>query len=289
MLLNRKKKIGFFYIGFLIVYVFCMAQYTFADDELNQLGEDIKKTLRSLSIPQSEESKNNQKNLIDAIQAFSGTMASDDEETKKILKNWNDYIINVSHFSNANYLNAIKKQTAEYYKAIANLNNMIGENKTKRRRSYSSSWIDDLFNHFGKAFIKTNQMAIKQSLFALSVAGSDDGFEQKLKDLIYIETMLYGSYKRYLGIFLSFYKEKLDQNAQKKLEPRKNLAVSFLALIDKVSLSSMQDTTVLQKLLAEYKARQLNDEVFKFLKNHHISDSLDFSIALEDFKKALKD
>lgn len=68
----------------------------------------------------------------------------------------------------------------------------------------------------------------------------------------------------------------------------KNTAESFLALIDKVSFTSMQDTIALQKLLTEYKARQLNDEVFEFLKSHRISENLDFSMALEDFNKALE-
>lgn len=127
-------------------------------------------------------------------------------------------------------------------------------------------------------------MAIKQSLLAFVT--SDEAFERKLKDLIYIEAMLFGSYKRYIGMFLTFYKEELDQNAQKKLEARKNIAESFLALIDKVSFTSMHNTTVLQNLLTENEARKLNDEIFSFLKNHALSHTFyDLRRVLEDLNK----
>jgi hypothetical protein len=261
-----------------------MAQYSTADDDIDQLTKEIQETLRSLGIPESEESKKNELYLAGALQAFSEALASEDEETRNILKQWEKYIISVSHFSNTNYAKAINKQLIDYYKAIADLGNSIEGNKAKRKSEYSSSWVDDLVNHFGIEFVKKNQMAVKQSLLAF--ANSDESFERKLKDLIYIETMLFGSYKRYFGLFLTFYKEKLDQSAQKKIEAHKKIAENFLALIDKVSFASMHNTTVLLNILSENKARLLNDEVFTFLKSHPLSYTFDDLIrALEDLKK----
>lgn len=245
-----------------------MTQYTIADDDLDQLTKDIKETLQSLGIPQSEESKKNNLNLAGAIQAFSEALAAEDEETKEIFKQWENYIISVSHFSNTNYANAINKQLTDYYLAIADINNTLQENKAKRKSEYSSSWVDDLVNHFGIEFVKKNKAAIKYCLMAISFP--DESFEYKLKDLIYKETMLFGSYKRYFGLFLAFYKEKLDQNAQNKIKAHKKIAENYLALIDKVSFASMHNTTVLQNILTENKARRLNDEVFTFLKSHHL-------------------
>jgi hypothetical protein len=288
MLLNKIKKNSMFYISTLIVIFFCITQSAIADDGLNQIEKNIKRTLRSLGIPQSEESKNNEQNLKIALQAFNETLGSDDKETTEILKQWDDYVKSASHFSNSNYADAINQQITDYYNAITDINYAIGNTNARRKREYSSSWVDDLFDRFGKKVIKKNDMAVRQSLLALSAAGDDEDFERKLKNLIYIETMLFGSYKRYYGLFLDFYREQLDQNAQKKLEPRKNLAESFLALIDKISLTSMHDTTVLQKILSENEARKLNDDVFTFLKNHRLSNSLYFTKALEDFNRALE-
>jgi hypothetical protein len=70
-----------------------MTQYTIADDDLDQLTKDIKETLRSLGIPQSEESKKNELSLAGAIQAFSEALAAEDEESKNIFKQWENYII----------------------------------------------------------------------------------------------------------------------------------------------------------------------------------------------------
>lgn len=154
MIIKIDKKHSFCYAVLLEVFVFCMAQYSNANDDLNQLKKDINNTLRSLGMRQSEESKNNKQHLARAIQAFDEALESDDEETKEILKQWDEYITSVSHYSNTDYTQAINKQLTDYYKAITDLNNTIKENKVKRKSEYSSLWVDDLVNHFGKEYIK---------------------------------------------------------------------------------------------------------------------------------------
>jgi hypothetical protein len=284
LLMNRLKKNSAFYAMAFIVFVFCMAQsqYTIANDDLNQLD----KLLRSLGIPQSEASKKNDKIFNRILQAYSDVLESDDKETKELLTQWDNYLISVSHYSKTEYANALDTQVTDYRRAIADIENISKKTRAKRKNEYSSSWVDDLINHFGEEFVKKNKIAVNQSLLAISTA-DDEAFEKKLKDLIYIETMLFGSYKDYFGMFLDFYKEELDDNAQKKLGPRKIIAENFLALIDKVSLTSIHDKNVLRTLLADNKARQLNNEVFMFLKGHPVSHTLEFIRALEDFKKAI--
>lgn len=283
MLLNRLKKKCFCGVTILIVLVFCVAQHSAADNDLDKITKEIQKTLRSLGISESEESKNNKQYLAGAIKAFDEVLASVDEETKDILKQWETYIISVSHFSNTNYANAINKQLTDYYRAISDTNKTLQETRAKRKNGYSSSWVDDLVSHFGMEFVKENKSAIKYCLMTISYP--DESFEDKLKNLVYIETMLFGSYKRYFGLFLTFYEEELDQNAQNKVEPHKKIAENFLALIDKASLSSMYNTTVLQNLLTENEARRLNDEVYTFLKAHPLSYTFRNSEALVDLSK----
>jgi len=87
-------------------------------------------------------------------------------------------------------------------------------------------------------------------------------------------------------MFSDFY-SKLDDQAKKKLEPRKNFADSFLKIIGDASLASMNNQNVLRTLLTENKARRLNDEVFLFLKGHPLSHTLDLR-ASEDLKKAIE-
>lgn len=287
MLQYRLKRYGVCYVLLLGVSFFCMTQYSNADDDLDEIHKNIQETLRSLGIPQSVESKNNQQHLTDAIHAFNKTLESDDEGIKELIKKWHEYIESASHYSNSDYLNAIDMQLANYYQAIADLGNIIKKNSSRNKKEYSSSWVDDLVSHFGIAFVKKNRDVILQCLQAILLT-DESNFEHQLKDLIYAEAMLYGSYKDYLGMFLTFYKEELDQSAQKKIESRKILAENYLALIDKTSFTNMHDTTVLKKILSENKARKLNDEVFSFIKDHPLSHTFGDSRALKDFMKVVE-
>lgn len=180
--------------------------------------------------------------------------------------------------------NDLDQLTKDIQESLRSLGIPASEEKNNRsKKDYSSSWVDDLVNHFGKEFIIKNKMAILESLLAL--VNSNEAFERKLKDLIYVEAMLFGSYKDYYGMFLTFYNEKLDDSAQKKIEAHKKIAENFLALIDKVSLTSMHNTTVLRNILIENEARRLNNEVFTFLKAHPLSHTFRGSRPFEDLKK----
>jgi hypothetical protein len=283
MLLYRIKSNAICCAMVLIVFVLCMAQNTTANDDFDQLEQ----LLQSIKIPQSEEEGKNIGIIFNKIlQVYSKAMAFDDKETKEVLNQWNNYLISVSHYSNTDYTNAINKQLTDYLKAITDIGDIIKRNSAKEKKEYSSSWVEDLINHFGKEFVKKNRDVILQSWSAIFL--SDEAFERKLKDLIYTETMLFGSYKDYFGMFLTFYKEKLDDNAQKKIEAQKNIAEYFLTLIDKASFASMYNTTVLKNVLSENKARQLNDEVFMFLKGHPLSHTLGNPRALKDFMKVIE-
>lgn len=284
--INRLPKNGIFGITFLLFYAFCITQYAIANDSVDRLNQDIQKDIQSLILSQYRESKESKQYLTRAIRAFNETQKSDNEEVKKALRQWDDHIKSVSLYSNSDYVDALDKQLTDYYKAIDSLGKIISVTKANQKSRYSSSWADDLANHFGKEFIKKNKTAIKWSLMAISA--SDKTLERKLKDLIYIETMLFGSYEDYFRKFLTFYNEKLDQNAQKNMEAHKNVAQSFLTLIDKVSLISMHNTTVLHITLSENKARQLNNEVFTFLKKHPLSHTFkDIARLLEDLEKVI--
>jgi hypothetical protein len=265
----------------MLLIVSCMAQHTLADDDLDK---NIQKLFQSLgNVPLPADHQNKIEHIGGALAAFHKAMEKDDEETRTILKQWDHYFLNVSNYSGADYLDAIKKQQVDYHKSIIAIGDIIDKAKESRTKEYSSSWVNDLIVRFEKDYIKKNREAIIWSMHAIS--NSDVNFETELKNLIYIETMLYGSYQKYLNNFLDFYKETLDDNAKIKLKSRKDAAESFLAIIDKISFTSMYNDTVLSKIVSENKARQLNEEVYLFLKNHPSSYTFGALRALEDLRK----
>lgn len=254
-------------------------------DALDELDKNFQQLIQDLGISQSSDNRNNVDDFSEALQAFSKALESDDEETLLLLKKWNDYLIKITDYSNDSYIKAMRSQQADYYDALEAFGNRITQTE-KEKKEYSSSWIDDLINHFGKDFIKENQDSVKSSLRA--IFASDEVYKKELKDLIYTEAMLFGSYRRYYGLFSGFYNEKLDKKSQKKLETRKNLAEAILKITAHKPLTFMHDTTGLQKLLAENDAQELNDEVYIFLKNHPLSYTFsDLIRELEDFNKAI--
>jgi hypothetical protein len=269
-------------VAFLIAFVFCVAQNTSANDELLQLNS----LLVSLNMPQSEESKKNVERFARMLQAFGEVQGPDDKETKYLLMQWDDYLISTSYYSNTDHIAAIIMQLTDYYEAIADISSNIKKNNAKRKSEYSSSWVDDLVSRFGMEFVKKNKGVILQSWEA--VFSFDETFEKNLKDLVYIETMLFGSYEDYFGMFLTFYKKELDQNAQEKMASYKKIAKYFLALIDKASFASIHNTTVLKRVLAENKARHLNEEVFQFFKNHPLAHTFEEPRALNDLRKVFE-
>ena len=100
----------------------------------------------------------------------------------------------------------------------------------------------------GEGYIKNNKEAIISSLYAIT---TETNYEKELKELVYTETILYGSYKKYIGMFLDFYKEKLND----------------------------------EERLSENKALSLNKELLPFLKEHIQPHTLDLIRALKDLRK----
>lgn len=214
------------------------------------------------------------------VDAFAGKIDSDDE-ILPLMKRWNEYLLSIKAYSNINYYNVIKSQQMDYMKAITDLSASI-QKYDSYRKDYSSTWIDELIANFGEDFIKSNRDAIISSLYAIT---TDTCYEKELKELVYTETMLYGSYQKYFGMFLDFYKEKLSDEEQNKLRPRKDAAEAFLALLNNNSITSIYEDKILGERLSKNKALSLNKELLPFLKERIQPHTLDLIRALKDLRK----
>lgn len=116
----------------------------------------------------------------------------------------------------------------------------------------------------------------------------DTDYEKQLMNLVYIESMLYGSYKRYFGLFQDFYNEELDSKSRKKLSSHNDFSDAFISLIGQVSITSICDKTVLRERLTKYSAKELNEELFEYFKSIPFSSKFDTLRAIEDYKKAVQ-
>lgn len=283
MLLRRYQRKSSWSLCLIVLLLFGIARFAIANDDLNEKYEKLRIAIENSS--QLKADQNNEEYIGNVFKALSENLEADDEKNHALLEQWNSYLIDISNFSNTDYLSAIEDQQIEYYKAITELNKGIDKIDSFQKK-YSASWIDDLTKHFGKGFIKKNKNAILDNFSAI-IARDYRLYENELKDLVYTEAMLYGSYKKYFGMFIDFYNEELDNNGRNKLKKHKDAVDVFLSIINDVSFTKMQERTVLTDKSAENKAIRLNEELFQFFKNHPISRAFDFSKAIDDLEKAI--
>jgi hypothetical protein len=250
MFSNSNSKTGYAYLLIALALVCGISQLGNASDNRRQIVNQL--SLARANQSQSDKSKrladnvselyriigdaehvgdgqNIETDIAEAVNLFQSALTSIDEETKVVLDQWGNYLKSVSHYSNADYFNAIKSQQIDYMNAIAELDGLIEQEK-KSRKNHVSSWIDDLIKRFGKDSLTEKRDAIFKNLSYIA-ARSSKKQKAALRDLFYIEAMLYGSYREYFGDFLKFYNSEIDDAGRIKLRSRKDVAESLLEVI----------------------------------------------------------
>ncbi|MGD9365698.1 MAG: hypothetical protein PVH87_08395 [Desulfobacteraceae bacterium] len=255
-------------------------------EESLRLEKNMDRLMKALNnLPKSDQKADTKLDIANTLQAFAASLETEDKEVRSALKKWDDYLISINECSNAEHIQVLKSQQVDYYNAISNVEAGIQRAK-QYRKAYSPTWIEDIRNRFGKGFLKKNRDIILSN-FQVIICRNYHIYEQELKNLIYTEAMLYGSYRKYFAMFIAFYKEKLNRQDQNRLASRVELAEAFLAVINDVSLTSMHNTLLFRERLYENKVKAQNEELFLFFKNHPISRYHN-SKAAKDLEKAIQ-
>ncbi|MGD9365697.1 MAG: hypothetical protein PVH87_08390 [Desulfobacteraceae bacterium] len=270
-----------------------MAQLFEAMASLPQSEENLRREknmdrlLKALgNLPQPNQKADTKQNIANTLQAFAASLESEDKEVYSALKKWDDYLISINECSNAEHIQVLKSQQVDYFKSIADLEEGIRRSK-QLRKAYSASWVDDLTSRFGKGFLKDHRDAILTNFQAISTSDYHV-YDHELRTVIYTEAMLYGSYQKYFGMFINFCKKKLNTREQQRLASRKEVAEAFLAVINDVSITSMQNTLMFTERLYKNKAKGLNEELFLFFQKHPLSQNYDMIRAIKDLRKAIQ-
>ncbi len=272
----------FSHLLFLVVVICTFPHFTVrgdTDKNLTKLLRDIRE-LQQANYGQIEKN-----NIPELIQAFTDTLEPDDQQIPELLDKWNDYLFRISRFSNEEYIVAIENQQLDYNGAVVKLNKRIEKTDTYRK-GYSSKWIDDLGDKFGKGFVADNREQILDNFGAI-IARNYHLYADELKNLIFIEAMLYGSYKEYFGMFLDFYKKEMSTTGQKQLKQHKEAAESLLDLTRKASIAQMYERLGLTEKMEENRAKNYSEELFVFFKEHPLSKYFDISKASDDLDAAI--
>lgn len=307
MHLNSIKR-RLWFITIAICFLFLVTPYSIANEKKRETLRQLNEALANL--PQTEAKKKLEDNLqilynalgLSSQQAgnkdindllshatshFYDLLSSDSEATRTHLNQWDEHLFSLTRFSNLDYCIAMKSQQVSYYKAIVDLNEKL-EEIDLHRKNHSSEWISDLSNRFGKDFVRENRKEILNNFLAI-MNRSYRSYEENLKDLIYQEAMLYGSYKEYFGQFLDYYENSLNSEGKKTLSLRKDLAKAILSIIDDVSITNLYETKALYERMADYQAQNQNKALFSFFNELPNSSSINIFEANEDLRKAVRD
>lgn len=168
-------------------------------------------------------------NSLDFNQAFSNLIESASKENKHLLDGWNDYILQILGYSNAEHLKVIEELTMDFAKSYKAFDKKYGKDLDQDKINYTSEWLNDLVGRFGKDFVCNNQRAIMLNLMMAFDRNDARKFDQEAKEIISKELILYLAYERYLDVFMKYYNQLSDKD-QKKMNAWKEVAEKYLSI-----------------------------------------------------------
>ena len=254
MLFNTKLKTT--YLSFIIWLLFCN---NLVATEYTEVVQEVKVLLDQFAIKSQET-----------------------EMTKK----WDNYLTELTGFNNNEYLSAIQQLYNEYYQSLTEHGNCC-KKSAEEEKAYSSAWIGNFQNRFGKDYFSKNIDSIKFILISLHVKRKISYCEKFEKETIYREVHCFQAFRRYIRYFLEFI-ESLNEEDKKKFKNKKAIAESLLAFPVAPIQKIISDSGLMVSLrtVALSSRTNLDANVIKFLSQHsNFSEPFDIMKAVSDIEK----
>ncbi len=214
--------------------------------------------------------------------SFNLVFGEADEKVNVLMMGWSDYIEEYEAVSNIDYLAAFTKLQIEYFEAIGECEKCM-EEVSQSRGKHTSAWVDNLVKRYGIEYVRNNREAIMANI-ATSIGNDERICIQTTERLIFKEALLYAAYNRYLELFNKYF-ETLSYKDQELLKPQKDIVDLLSSSLKKASMAKIVFAGGKpSSLIAEIKARRLNEELYLFLRKYTTSPAFDPMIAIDDWK-----
>lgn len=218
-------------------------------------------------------------------QAFLNLFESVSKENQYLLDGWNDYIIKVLGYSNAEHLKVIEELTVDYAKAFNALNEKYAKDREQDKINYTSKWLDELVERFGKDFVCNNKRAVMLNLMLAFDRRKADKYDQDAKDILSKELILYLAYERYLGVFMKYYNQ-LSEKDREKMKDWKEVAEKYLSITSRSHFAVIYYGSHMDNKILENAMQKENKELYMYLKKTKFPfDSWALSKARHDMDK----
>jgi hypothetical protein len=211
------------------------------------------------------------------------------EEDAEIEHLWNDYLKNTTQFDNNEFQKACKQLETRYQQSLFEIE-VCYEKASEQEKQYSSQWVDDLTEQFGKAYVLKNMELIRFHVAYMYIRNGQNSCEEFKKEAIYREYPYKAASNEFISNYLDFL-DSLDEEIRIKLSERKEALEELKGLLNKVSIQellSVSSTEVRVSLFAEaVKERPESDAKLTdfFLQHPFFSKPFNGGSCLKDLKK----
>lgn len=199
-------------------------------------------------------------------QAFSNLIESSSKENEHLLDGWNEYITKVLGYTNTEHLNVIEQFTLDYARSYNALDEKYEKNREQDKIQYTSEWLEDLVERFGRNFVCNNEKAIMINLMLAFNRCDAKKYDQNAKEIISKELVLYLAYERYLGAFMDYY-NRLSEKDQKKMRAWKEVAEKYLSIANRSHFSQTYYGRHMEKKIDDNMMQKENKELYMYFKN----------------------
>lgn len=206
-----------------------------------------------------------ERNSTDFYEVFSNLMESTAKENKELLVGWNDYLIKVVGHSNAEHLKVIEEFTKDYAKALKAIDEKYAKDRKQDKMNYTSTWLDDVTERFGKEFVCNNITAVMMNMMMAFRRTDARRYDRDVKEIISKELNLYLAYESYLNHFIHYY-NKLSKKDQEKMNAWKVVAEKYLSITNRSHFAIIHLDGNLNKKMDENAMQKENNELYMYFK-----------------------
>ncbi|MGD9217017.1 MAG: hypothetical protein PVJ84_19560 [Desulfobacteraceae bacterium] len=214
--------------------------------------------------------------------AFSTLIETGSKENKHLIEGWNEYIIKVLGHSNTEHLKVIEELTIDYAKAFKAFDEKYEIDLKHDTIQYTSKWLDQLVEQFGKNFVCNNKRVIMLNLMTAYDRSEGKKYDFEANKIISKELVLYLAYERYLEVFIDYYNQ-LNENDQKKMNAWKEVAEKYLSIAKRSHFAQIYYGSHMKYKIIDNAMQRENNELYMFFKK------TDFPYGSGALKKAEKD
>ena len=206
-----------------------------------------------------------EENSVNFYQSFLNLIESTPKGSQYLLDGWNDYLIKVLGYSNAEHLKVIEGLTMDYAKAFEALNEKYAKDREQDKINYTSKWLNKVVERFGKNFVCNNKRTVMLNLMVAFNRRKVEKYDQDAEDILSKELILYLAYERYLDAFIKYYNQ-LSENDQEKMKAWKVVAERYLSITNRSHFAVIYYGSRMDNKLLENKMKNENNELYVYFK-----------------------